>query len=105
MTTVINRAEILAGIALLTPGGRQQQLAAAAGQAFSGLGTCLPLVPECAEQYGAIMASRTASGRPIGAVDALIAAIARVADASLATRNTSDFASLGLDVIDPWDGA
>ena len=104
VTTVVNRAEILAGIALLPASGRREQLAAAAGRAFSGLGTCLPLVPECAEAYGAIVATRSAAGRPMGSMDALIAAIARVSGAGLATRDTTGFEGLDLVLVDPWAG-
>ena len=104
VTTVVNRAQILAGIALLPAGERREHLAAAAGRAFSGLGTCLPLIPECAEEYGAVVALRSAAGRPIGSMDALIAAIARVSGAGLATRNISDFEGLDLELVDPWAG-
>jgi predicted nucleic acid-binding protein len=41
-------------------------------------------------------------GRPIGVADAQIAGIALAHGASLATRNTRDFAGLPLDVVDPW---
>ncbi len=40
-------------------------------------------------------------GRPIGAFDAGIAAIARSRGATLATQNTADFEGCGVDVIDP----
>lgn len=102
VTTVVNRAEVLAGVALLPPGARRDGLATAADEAFAGLGVCLPLVPECAADYAAIVSSRRAAGHPIGAMDALVAAIARVSDASIATRDVSDFAGLGLSVVDPW---
>jgi predicted nucleic acid-binding protein len=42
-------------------------------------------------------------GRPaIEKFDALIAATALVAGASIATRDTGGFAGCGLTVIDPW---
>jgi len=34
--------------------------------------------------------------------DALMAAIAEVNGCALATRNVKDFASTGLDLVDPW---
>ncbi len=37
--------------------------------------------------------------------DAQIAAISRVHDATLATRNVRDFAGTGVAVVDPWDPA
>ncbi|WP_152361349.1 type II toxin-antitoxin system VapC family toxin [Microlunatus speluncae] len=102
VTTVINRAEIMAGVALLPEGQRRDQLARAARSAFDQLGVCLPLVPECASTYATIVAARRASGRPIGSMDALIGSIARVAGAQLATRDVADFAEVGVEVINPW---
>ena len=101
VTTVINRAEILAGIALLPTGERADQLRAAAERAFGTLGVCLPLTPECCAHYGDIVASRQRAGRPIGGMGALIAAIAREASATVATRDVGGFADLGLDLVDP----
>jgi predicted nucleic acid-binding protein len=102
VTTVINRAEIMAGVALLPSGHRRDRLWAAAESAFDSLGACLPLMPECASVYAGIVASRRAAGRPVGSMDALIASIARVAGAALATRDVEDFADLGVEVINPW---
>jgi len=102
VTTVINRAEILAGIALLPEGARREKLSVAAEVAFAGLGVCLPLVPEAATEYAAIVARRRAAGRPIGGMDALVASVTRVSGASLATRDTADFDGLGLTLVDPW---
>ncbi|GAB3742392.1 type II toxin-antitoxin system VapC family toxin [Microlunatus parietis] len=103
VTTVINRAEIMAGVALLPSGGRRDRLWDAAVAAFDQLGTCLPLVPECASVYAEIVASRRAAGRPIGGMDALIASIARVAGVGIATRDVDGFADLGFEVINPWE--
>lgn len=104
VTTVINRAEVLSGIAVLPEGRRKARLHEAAEAAFATLGTTLPLVPECAPEYAAIVATRRRLGRPIGAMDALIAAIARVAGASIATRNLDDFSGLDISLVDPWSG-
>ena len=103
VTTVINRAEILAGLALLPAGDRRQRLLVAAEAAFDMLGVCLPLVPEAAEAYATIVAARQRQGRPIGGMDALIAAIATVADATIATRDVAGFTGIGLTLIDPWE--
>ena len=51
---------------------------------------------------GKVVARSEAAGRPISAMDALIAATAETHDMTLVTRNTSDFeASLRL-LINPW---
>ncbi|MGB4808194.1 MAG: type II toxin-antitoxin system VapC family toxin [Candidatus Phosphoribacter baldrii] len=102
VTTVVNRAEILAGIALLAPGRRREELHAAAEAAFDGLGVCLPLTSVAAGHYAEIVARRRRVGRPIGGMDALIAAIARQNGATLATRDTDGFADLGVELVDPW---
>ncbi|MDO5533161.1 MAG: type II toxin-antitoxin system VapC family toxin [Propionibacteriaceae bacterium] len=103
VTTVMNRAEVLAGLALLPPGRRRERLERAATQAFSGLGVVVPFTEEAAAHYGEIVARRTRAGRPIGALDALIAAICLTVGATLATRDTADFAGLGLDLVNPWE--
>ena len=102
VTTVINRAEILAGVALLPAGDRRDRLRGAALTAFSGLAVCLPLTPECADHYAEIVADRRRAGRPASSMDALVAAIVRESGGRLATRDTNDFAGLGLDLVNPW---
>jgi hypothetical protein len=46
---------------------------------------------DAAVHYGAILAERSRGGRPMGILDAQIAAIALTAGASVATRNVDDF--------------
>ena len=45
---------------------------------------------------------QAASGRPLPAIDSLLAATALTHGLRLVTRNSRDFAFVGLDVIDPW---
>lgn len=103
VTTVINRAEILSGIAMLPEGRRRDEVLDAADGVLSGMGVCLPLTEECAEHYADIVAVRRRAGRPIASMDALIAAIVRVSGSRLATRDVDDFGGLGLDLVNPWD--
>lgn len=100
--TVINRAEILAGLAVLPAGRRRDALLAGAQQVFDTMGDCLPLVARQAGTYAEVVAARRELGRPIAGLDGLIAAIALDNGAAVATRNVGDFAGLGLDVVDPW---
>ncbi len=58
-----------------------------------------------ASEYGKLAAKRQRAGRPIEQMDGLIAAIALINGAAIATRNTKDFADLGLDVINPFEVA
>ena len=53
--------------------------------------------------YGDIMSTAIRQGRPMSAPDGMIAAIARINDARLATRNLADFATTGLELVSPWD--
>lgn len=57
----------------------------------------------CAEHYGQIRADLVNQGKPIGANDMLIAAIARAHDATLVTHNTGEFSHVtGLNLVD-WE--
>lgn len=92
----------MAGIAMLPPGRRRDSLQRSARSAFSQLGMVLPLSPECADAYAQIVVGRRLHGRPIGGMDALIASIATVVGATVATRDTTDFSDLGLTLVNPW---
>jgi predicted nucleic acid-binding protein len=53
--------------------------------------------------YGQIRHRSEADGRPIAVEDAMIAATARAYGMeAIATRNTKDFLSCGVTLIDPW---
>jgi hypothetical protein len=55
-----------------------------------------------ADQWGRVVARRDAKGRPIHAMDALIAATAEVYGLTLVTRNVSDFQSSVKSLLNPW---
>ena len=61
------------------------------------------LTEEAALSYGQIMGIASQQGRGMSAPDGMIAAIARINGGRLATRNTVDFATTGLELISPWD--
>lgn len=58
----------------------------------------LPVIRAIAEQAAEIRASHGTAFN-----DSLIAATAKVHDLTLATRNTSDFAKIGISLFNPWD--
>jgi len=62
----------------------------------------LPFDQSAAHQFGRVVARRYRLGRPILPMDALIAAIALVHNAVVATRDIADFEGVGLDLIDPF---
>ena len=103
-TTAITQAEILYGVSILSDGKRKQSLAAAVDEMFAQdfSGRLLPFDGPAAVAFAAISTNRQRKGRPISQLDAQIAAIAHSRGATLATRNTPDFAECGIDVIDPW---
>ena len=103
-TTALTEAEVLVGVALLPKGRRRDAIFAAAEAIFTEdfAGRVLPFDPAAAREYAALVASRERRGRPIDAMDAQIAAICRVHSATLATRNTDDFAHADVDLVDPW---
>lgn len=96
-------AEILLGIELLPEGRRRQQLAAQVKGLFTEdfAGHLLVFDAAAAPAYAAIVAARSRAGQPIGAIDAMIAATARVQGAAVATRD-GDLHGCGVPVIDPW---
>ncbi len=102
--TAITEAEIRTGIAILPSGERRQRLAAAAERAFGILfdERILPFGSEAAQAYAVIASNRRSAGRPIGHADCQIAAIARSAGASVATRDVEGFDGCGIDVMNPW---
>jgi predicted nucleic acid-binding protein len=66
-------------------------------------GQILNLDLDAARQYGIVLSARARIGRPIHEMDALIAAIAKVHDATLATRNMPDFEHCGIRLVNPWE--
>jgi predicted nucleic acid-binding protein len=59
----------------------------------------LPVDTQVADRWGRLQA---AAGRPIPAIDSLLAATALTHDLVLVTRNTRDFEGLGVSLINPW---
>lgn len=102
--TSITVAELLYGVARLADGARKDELA----EAVRGLvrddfaGRVLPFDAPAAERYAELVSERERQGRPVSTADAQIAAICRLHDAELATRNVRDFGATGVRLLDPW---
>lgn len=64
----------------------------------------LPIDHETGVIWGEVTAKCEKKGRPIPAVDGLIAATALRHGLHLMTRNVSDFEPTGVMLVDPWDG-
>lgn len=100
--TAVTVAEILYGIARLPAGKRRTQLEAAVAKTLEEDFTFLPFDENAAVDYATIVASQDLRGRKVSMADAMIAATCLSAGAMLATRNTKDFDTLGIELIDPW---
>lgn len=63
-------------------------------------GRVLHIDAPIADHWGRLMAD---AGRPLPAIDALLAATALQHDLTLVTRNTKDFVDFRVRLINPWD--
>jgi hypothetical protein len=105
-TTTITLAEIGFGLARLPAGPRRTRLEVGFA-AFTEPEGPLPIMPftaEAALAAGQWRAARDAAGQLVSFADAAIAGIVLTHGATLATRNTRDFAGLGAILIHPWAG-
>ena len=97
-------AEIAYGIEKIRPDERAARLEIGLSdwrRRFAG--RIYGLTEEAALAYGKIMGNAARHGLGMSAPDGMIAAIASINGGRLATRNVSDFASTGLDLISPWN--
>ena len=102
--SVVTFAELRHGIARLPVSTRRRQL-------DEWLRNELPVRFEAriigvdgaiADEWGRLVARREGRGRPIQAMDALIAATAQVHGLTLVTRNTADFHPSVKSILNPW---
>jgi predicted nucleic acid-binding protein len=101
--TVITLAELRYGVERMAAGSRrsrlEQWLRDELPLRFEG--RILPVDVDVAEAWGTTLARSEAAGRPIGAMDAFLAATAEIRRLTLVTRNVSDFPLLKT-VLNPW---
>ena len=57
---------------------------------------------EIADTWGRVVARGESAGRPVGPMDAFMAATAERHQLTLVTRNVSDFDALGIRLFNPW---
>jgi predicted nucleic acid-binding protein len=103
--STITIGELLAGLALL-PDGRGKDFLAirVEGLIIRARGRSYGYDEQAARALPTIMAARKRGGREVSKpVDAMIAAVAASRRMAIATRNTSDFAHMGVELINPWD--
>ena len=63
-------------------------------------GRILPIDENVADRWGRLL---TAAGRPLPAIDSLLAATALTHGLALVTRNVGDFPHPDLEIINPWE--
>ncbi len=63
-------------------------------------GRILPIDEEVADRWGRLLA---AAGRPLPAIDSLLAATALTHGLALVTRNVDDFPHPDLEIVNPWE--
>lgn len=104
--SVVTLAELRLGIARLPAGRRRERLQAWLQTDLLPRfeGRIVPVDNEIALSWGDVTAECAAAGRPIEAMDALIAATARVHVFELVTRNTRDFELVMISTRNPWSG-
>jgi len=89
---------------MLMPVGKRRNGLQAAAEAMFGedfARRVLPFGSDAARAYAAIAAARHRAWRPISHFDAQIAAIGRSTRAAISTRNTTDFETCGVTLINP----
>lgn len=102
LSTVV-LAEISFGIERIRPEQRATRFEQRLYRLRRGFaGRLFPLNEEAALAYGELMGRAMRQGIVISMADGMIAAIALVNGARLATRNLRHFGSTGLTLYDPW---
>ena len=102
--SAVGEAELHYGAAILPPGRRKDRLASDIENVLHAAfqNRILPFDSDAARAYADIAATLRMVGRPVSMADGQIAAIARARGMAVATRNLRHFASMGIDLIDPW---
>jgi tRNA(fMet)-specific endonuclease VapC len=103
--SVITIGEIVKGIEKLPKSKRKQELYDWLGNDLLARfqGKILQIDVDVVVEWGTLTAKMELAGRPMPAIDSLIAATALVNRCALATRNVSDFERSGVEMINPWE--
>jgi predicted nucleic acid-binding protein len=103
--SVVTLAELRHGIERMAAGTRRTRLDAWLTEELTSRfeARVLPVDAAIANIWGRMMARGQTGGRPVGPMDAIIAATAERQDLTLVTRNVSDFQALGVRLVNPWN--
>ena len=100
--SVLTLGEIRKGLERVEDAARKQALLDWLEVELSNyfVGRLLAVDAHTADRWGRLLAQ---AGRPLPAIDALLAATALQHDLTLVTRNTRDFLGLGVRLVNPWE--
>lgn len=103
--SVITFAELRRGSSLLAPGKKREALTkwidGALTERFEG--RVLDIDRAVCDVWGELLAHSRRRGQGLSVMDGFVAATALAHGLTLVTRNTSDFASLDLSLLNPFD--
>jgi predicted nucleic acid-binding protein len=104
-TSAITVAEIRYGLAIMPKGKRRDELIFQTEEMFKDdfQGRILSFDAKAALYYADISAQRRTNGQPISQSDAMLAAITKMHNMKLATRNIKDFKKLDIPLVNPFD--
>lgn len=102
--SVITIGEIARGICKLTPSKRKESLTTWLNETLPNRFEHRILTIDVSTMvlWGNLICQLEQNGRPLPAMDSLIAAIALQHSLSLVTRNEKDFAGTGVVIVNPW---
>jgi len=104
--SVLTVGEIRKGVARLAQGKRRTHLEAWLERdlqtRFSGriLSVSVPI----ADRWGLLAAEARRKGKPLSAIDGLLAATALHHNLTIVSRNVADFANTQVPILNPWEG-
>lgn len=103
--SVLTFGEIRKGLASLPQGTRRTRLETwvETELRIRFAGRTLPIDLAGAERWGLLAARAKRQGKPLSTIDGLLAATALHHDLTVVSRNVGDFASTGVQVLDPWN--
>jgi hypothetical protein len=102
--SVIVLAELRYGVERMPVGVRRARLSAWLTEELPRRfeARVLPIDIKITDSWGLVTARGQANGRPLGAMDAFIAATAERHDLTLVTHNTADFDASVIRLLNPW---
>jgi len=102
--SVLTLGEIRKGVAGRPQSKRRAQLESWLELELSARfsGRILPIDASIADRWGVLAAKAKRNGLPLAAVDGLLSATAIHHNLTLVSRNVSDFANTGVQLVNPW---